>query len=168
MSAIRPLSGAKRTSPSDRLPIADLWAHGLESDQLILSAQADPEAALRLLLTSFGAGDPHFVRVTRLDSLIVNQTTLSCGSGCEAHFARQGKARLDDLRTAEVGTSDEPRSWSGRAVRFAPFTLCLSAQGPRYTDPTIAPAFDGLKISVSRRVSFYRPLPAWVVIPWTP
>jgi hypothetical protein len=39
-------------------------------------------------------------------------------------------------------------------VRFAPFTLCLSAQGPRCTDPTIAPAFDGLKISVSRRVTF--------------
>jgi hypothetical protein len=39
-------------------------------------------------------------------------------------------------------------------VRFAPFTLCLSAQGPRWTDPTIAPAFDGLKISVSRRVTF--------------
>ena len=39
-------------------------------------------------------------------------------------------------------------------MRFAPFTLCLSAQGPRWTDPTIAPAFDGLKISVSRRVTF--------------
>ena len=39
-------------------------------------------------------------------------------------------------------------------MRFAPFTLCLSAQGPRGTDPTIAPAFDGLKISVSRRVTF--------------
>ena len=45
---------------------------------------------------------------------------------------------------------------TGGAVR--PFTLCLSAQGPRWTDPTIAPAFDGLKISVSRRVSFtHRP-----------
>jgi hypothetical protein len=41
---------------------------------------------------------------------------------------------------------------TGGAVR--PFTLCLSAQGPRCTDPPIAPAFDGLKISVSRRVSF--------------
>ena len=41
---------------------------------------------------------------------------------------------------------------TGGAVR--PFTLCLSAQGPRWTDPTIAPAFDGLKISVSRRVTF--------------
>src|SRR2546430_11982185 len=41
---------------------------------------------------------------------------------------------------------------TGGAVR--PLTLCLSAQGPRWTDPTIAPAFDGLKISVSRRVSF--------------
>jgi hypothetical protein len=67
-----------------------------------------------------------------------------------------GKACSDHLRTAEVGNigSEEPRSWSGRAVRFAPFTLCLSAQGPRWTDPTIAPAFDGLKISVSRRVAF--------------
>ena len=33
---------------------------------------------------------------------------------------------------------------TGGAVR--PFTLCLSAQGPRCTDPTIAPAFDGLKV----------------------
>jgi hypothetical protein len=41
---------------------------------------------------------------------------------------------------------------TGGAVR--PLTLCLSAQGPRWTDPTIAPAFDGLKISVSRRVTF--------------
>ena len=41
---------------------------------------------------------------------------------------------------------------TGGAVR--PLTLCLSAQGPRWTDPTIVPAFDGLKISVSRRVSF--------------
>jgi hypothetical protein len=39
-------------------------------------------------------------------------------------------------------------------VRFAPLPLCLSAQGSRCTDPTIAPAFDGLKISVSRRVAF--------------
>jgi hypothetical protein len=41
---------------------------------------------------------------------------------------------------------------TGGAVR--PLTLCLSAQGPRCTDPTIAPAFDGLKIPVSRRVEF--------------
>jgi hypothetical protein len=41
---------------------------------------------------------------------------------------------------------------TGGAVR--PLTLCLSAQGPRCTDPTVAPAFDGLKISVSRRVAF--------------
>ena len=34
---------------------------------------------------------------------------------------------------------------TGGAVR--PFTLCLSAQGSRWTDPTIAPAFDGLKCS---------------------
>jgi hypothetical protein len=32
---------------------------------------------------------------------------------------------------------------TGGAVR--PVTLCLSAQGSRSTDPTIAPAFDGLK-----------------------
>jgi hypothetical protein len=34
---------------------------------------------------------------------------------------------------------------TGGAVR--PLTLCLSAEGPRWTDPTIAPAFDGLKYS---------------------
>ena len=34
---------------------------------------------------------------------------------------------------------------TGGAVR--PVTLCLSAQGPPWTDPTIAPAFDGLKYS---------------------
>ena len=67
----------------------------------------------------------------------------------------RGKARVDHLRTAEVGTSDQRNHGvvgTGGAVR--PLTLCLSAQGPRWTDPTIAPAFDGLKISVSRRVSF--------------
>jgi hypothetical protein len=32
---------------------------------------------------------------------------------------------------------------TGGAVR--PLTLCLAAQGSRWTDPTIAPAFDGLK-----------------------
>jgi hypothetical protein len=35
------------------------------------------------------------------------------------------------------------RKKTGGAVR--PFTLCLSAQGSRWTDPTIAPALDGLK-----------------------
>jgi hypothetical protein len=33
------------------------------SGQLILSVLVDPDASLRLLLTSFGAVDPHFVRV---------------------------------------------------------------------------------------------------------
>ena len=42
----------------------------------------DPKASLRLLLTSFGAGDPHFVRVTPYSSM-VKSTTLPCGSGCE-------------------------------------------------------------------------------------
>jgi hypothetical protein len=37
-------------------------SQALEGDQLI--RPVDPEALLRLLLTSFGAGDPHFVRVT--------------------------------------------------------------------------------------------------------
>jgi hypothetical protein len=77
--------------------------------------------------------------------------TFSCGSGCEAHFAHRGRVCVDDPASSggrHIG-SEEPRSWSGRAVRFAPFT-----QGPRWTDPTIAPAFDGLKISVSRRVAF--------------
>jgi hypothetical protein len=55
---------------------------------------------------------------------------------------------------------------TGGAVR--PFTLCLSTQGPRWTDPTIAPAFDGLKYSRLSQGLVYRPLPAWVVIPWTP
>src|SRR5690348_268146 len=55
---------------------------------------------------------------------------------------------------------------TGGAVR--PLTLCLSAQGRRWTDPTIAPAFDGLKISVSREVEFSDRSLAWVVIPWTP
>src|SRR5437016_14684531 len=41
---------------------------------------------------------------------------------------------------------------TGGAVRL--ITLCLSAQCPRCTDPAIAPAFDGLKISVSRRAKF--------------
>ena len=73
-----------------------------------------------------------------------------------AHFARRGRVCVDDPASSggrRIG-SEEPRSWSGRAVRFAPITLCLSAQGPRCTDPTIAPAFDGLKISVSRRAKF--------------
>src|SRR2546430_8673310 len=55
---------------------------------------------------------------------------------------------------------------TGGAVR--PFTLCLSAQGSRWTDPTIAPAFDGLKYSRLSQGRVYRPLPASVVIPWTP
>jgi hypothetical protein len=29
------------------------------------------------------------------------------------------KARLDDVRTAEVGTSEPTTAWSGRAVRFS-------------------------------------------------
>jgi hypothetical protein len=53
-------------------------------------------------------------------------------------------------------------------VRFAPLPLCLSAQGPRWTDPTIAPAFDGLKIPVSRRVTFSDRSLLRSFIPWTP
>jgi hypothetical protein len=54
---------------------------------------------------------------------------------------------------------------TGGAVR--PLTLCLSAQGPRWTDPTIAPAFDGLKYFRLSQGKVSRPLPASVVIPWT-
>src|SRR5207244_8261708 len=69
--------------------------------------------------------------------------------------ARQDKSLLAALRITALVTSDQRNHGvvgTGGAVR--PFTLCLSAQGPRWTDPTIAPAFDGVKISVSRRVSF--------------
>jgi hypothetical protein len=38
-------------------------------------------------------------------------------------------------------------------VRFAPFTLCLSAQGYSVDRPDDRTSLDGLKISVSRRVS---------------
>jgi hypothetical protein len=34
-----------------------------------------------------------------------------------AHFARRGRARVDDLRTAEVGTSDQRKHSSGRDRR---------------------------------------------------
>src|SRR6266566_2297931 len=51
---------------------------------------------------------------------------------------------------------------TGGAVR--PFTLCLSAQGARWTDPTIAPAFDGLKYSRLSQGRVCRPLPAAVVL----
>jgi hypothetical protein len=120
-----------------------------------MSVPVNRKQPLRLLLASLGAGGPHFVRATGVvdDSI---RPTSSCGSGCEAHFARLGQSvprspassggRQHRIRgtTLVVGT--------GAAVR--PLTLCLSAQGPRCTDPTIAPAFDGLKISVSRRVTF--------------
>jgi hypothetical protein len=36
-----------------------------------------------------------------------------------AHFARYGKARLDDLRAAEVGTSDQRNHARGRDGRGA-------------------------------------------------
>ena len=44
-------------------------------------------------------------------------TNIICGNGCEAHFARYGKARLDHLRTAEVGTSDQRNHARGRDGR---------------------------------------------------
>jgi hypothetical protein len=47
-------------SPTDRDP----WVHDLEGDQPLLSEPVDPEAPLRLLLASLGAGGPHFVRAT--------------------------------------------------------------------------------------------------------
>jgi hypothetical protein len=67
----------------------------------------------------------------------------------------RGKARLDHLRLAEVGTSDQRNHGvvgTGGAVR--PLYPLLVRARLLVTDPTIAPAFDGLKISVSRRVSF--------------
>jgi hypothetical protein len=97
----------------------------------------DPGASLRLLLTSFGAGGPHFVRATAsLSPSGTKRASITCVQRRSAHRIRG--------TTLVVGT--------GGAVR--PFTLCLSAQGPRWTDPTIAPTFDGLKISVSHRVTF--------------
>jgi hypothetical protein len=78
----------------------------------------DPGAPLRLLLTSFGAGVPHFVRVTTWDSLIINPGNLyPAVAAVSAHFARQGKACLDDLLTAEVGTSDQRNHARGRDGR---------------------------------------------------
>src|SRR5215813_13025170 len=44
---------------------------------------------------------------------------------------------------------------TGGAVR--PLTFCLSAQGFRSTDPTIAPAFDGLKYFRLSQDLVYRP-----------
>ena len=140
MSAISPLSGLKRTSPRDE-PV---------------------------LLTSFGAGGPHFVRATAC-SLMMDQQPHPAVAAVSAHFARWGKTRsitCVQRRSAHRIRGTTCVVGTGGAVR--PITLCLSAQGPRWTDPTIAPAFDGLKISVSRRVRVYRPLPASVVIPWTP
>jgi len=49
-----------------------------------------------------------------------------------AHFARRGKARLDDLRAAEVGTSDQRNHARGRDGRcgspLAP--ACRAAPAP--------------------------------------
>ena len=73
-----------------------------------------------------------------------------------AHFARLGQsARRSPASSGgrHIG-SEEPRSWSGRAVRFAPLPSACPRKAARCTDPTIAPAFDGLKISVSRRAKF--------------
>jgi hypothetical protein len=144
------LSRWAQRSPADR----DLWLHDPEGDQLFCRRRSMRKhpfdcSSLRseqVALTSFGP--------LPRDDLI--RPTLSCGSGCEAHFARLGQKRAS--RPAYSGGrhigSEEPLSWSGRAVRFAPLPSSLSAQGPRCTDPTIAPAFDGLKISVSRRAKF--------------
>ena len=67
-----------------------------------------------------------------------------------------GKARVDHLRTAEVGTSDQRNHARGRDGRCGspPYPSACPRKALRWIDPTIAPAFDGLKISVSRRVSF--------------
>jgi hypothetical protein len=46
---------------------------------------------------------------------------------------------------------DQRTQWlSGTGVAVCPVTLCLYAQGSRWTIQTIAPAFDGLKVFPSR------------------
>jgi hypothetical protein len=69
------------------------------------------------------------VAVGRHTSPVKTKRASSCVQRRSAHRIRG--------TTLVVGT--------GGAVR--PVTLCLSAQGLRWTDPTIAPAFDGLKYS---------------------
>jgi hypothetical protein len=92
-------------------------------------------------------GPTSSVAVGRHTSPVKAERASSCVQRRSAHRIRG--------TTVVVGT--------GGAVR--PFTLCLSAQGPRWTDPTIAPAFDGLKYSHLSQGHACRPLPAWVVIP---
>jgi hypothetical protein len=119
---------------------------------------------LRLLLASLGARGPHFVRATALvdDSI---RPTLSCGSGCEAHFARLGQsvARSPASSGGRHIGSEEPRSWSGRAVRFAPnYPLLVRARPAvdRPDDRTSLRRSKDFRLSQGR---VYRPLPAWVV-----
>src|SRR5262249_7724922 len=67
------------------------------------------------------------------------RASMTCVQRRSAHRTRR--------TTLVVGT--------GGAVR--PLTLCLSAQGFRSTDPTIAPAFDGLKYFRLSQDLVYRP-----------
>jgi hypothetical protein len=96
MSAIRSLSGVKRTSPRD----------GCRSIQ---------KHALRLLLTSFGAGGPHFVRATAC-SLMMDQQPHPAVAAVSAHFARQGEAR--SITCAQRRSAHHVRGWDGHCFIF--------------------------------------------------
>ena len=111
----------------------------------------------QVTLTSFGSRP----------SLVVDPAdALSCGSGCECTLCPSGAKRASitcvQRRSAHRIRGTTLVVGTGGAVR--PITLCLSAQGPRWTDPTIAPAFDGLKYSRLSQGRVYRPLPASVVL----
>jgi len=74
-----------------------------------------------LLLALLGAGGPHFVRATASLMIYADQLYPAVAA-VSAHFARLGRACVDDPAYSggrHIG-SEEPRSWSGRAVRFAP------------------------------------------------
>jgi hypothetical protein len=72
--------------------------------------------ALRLLLASLGAGGPHFVRATA--SLMIQSDQPYPAVAAVRHtLPVRGKSVPRDLRTAEVGTSDQRNHARGRDGR---------------------------------------------------
>ena len=149
--------------------------HGGDLGRKRADAMGQPQVRYPLPLISFGASALRaFFGMTLSIGSMINQGPSGPGAPGGPTSAVAVGRHTSPVTTKRASICVQRRSahrirgttvmvGTGGAVR--PFILCLSAQGPRWTDPTIAPAFDGLKYSHLSQGHACRPLPAWVVIP---
>ena len=83
--------------------------------EIIENGLSVPERSPDGLSASLAGNDAEAIMLDLVQPIAAGRQLV--GFGWEAHFARQGRVRLDDLRTAEVGTSEQRNHSRGRDGR---------------------------------------------------